>query len=163
MHTSLQQAVLLSGVDLTGMSSYSDRIKGLFRKYGKIGVGVHLTIYAAALTGTGSLISATTKQQKSLSPAFAAGCYLAAENGVKPGRLLQQYGLLSGRSPGIHSVCDNFAINRKLVERELHDDSDPEKRGFVAKALSSGGSSWALAFLCTKACIAALFGSSLTS
>lgn len=31
--------------------SYSDRIKDLFKKYGRVGVGVHLAIYAATISG----------------------------------------------------------------------------------------------------------------
>ena len=31
--------------------SYSAQIKELFRKYGKVAIGVHFTIYAATLSG----------------------------------------------------------------------------------------------------------------
>ena len=31
--------------------SYSAQIKELFKKYGKVAIGVHLTIYAATLSG----------------------------------------------------------------------------------------------------------------
>ena len=31
--------------------SYSAKIKDLFRKYGKVGIAVHLTVYASTLAG----------------------------------------------------------------------------------------------------------------
>ena len=38
-----------------------------------------------------------------------------------------------------------------LADQDVADDNNPDKRGFIAKALTSSGSSFALAFLCTKA------------
>lgn len=37
------------------------------------------------------------------------------------------------------------------AEKELNADDDPEKRGWLTSALTSSGSSLALAFICTKA------------
>ncbi|KAK9811822.1 hypothetical protein WJX72_010864 [[Myrmecia] bisecta] len=57
------------------MADYSSRVRDLFKKYGKVGVGVHLTIYAATL----------------------AGCYAAAESKLDVGQLLIKYGLMSDK------------------------------------------------------------------
>ena len=38
--------------------SYSAQIKELFKKYGKVAIGVHLTIYAATLSGAPVTVSA---------------------------------------------------------------------------------------------------------
>ncbi|CAK0784191.1 hypothetical protein CVIRNUC_007395 [Coccomyxa viridis] len=62
------------------------KLQELFKKYGKIGIGVHLSIYAAT-----------------------------------------------------------------LAERDVQADANPEERSWLAKALTSSGSSFAVAFLCTKA------------
>ena len=49
------------------MASYSSKIKDLFRKYGKVGVAVHLTIYASTLAGqphqVSRLIPAQAREQ----------------------------------------------------------------------------------------------------
>ena len=34
--------------------SYTIKVKDLFKKYGKVAIGVHLTVYAATLTGASS-------------------------------------------------------------------------------------------------------------
>jgi hypothetical protein len=39
--------------------SYSDKIKDLFRKYGRVGVGVHLAIYAATISGASISLNVT--------------------------------------------------------------------------------------------------------
>lgn len=51
------------------------QIRGLFRQYGKVAVGVHLTVYAASF----------------------AGLYMAAKNQMNVESLLVKYGLLSER------------------------------------------------------------------
>jgi hypothetical protein len=43
---------LLGSRTVTMSASYSVRTKELFQKYGKVAVGVHLTVYAAGLAGT---------------------------------------------------------------------------------------------------------------
>jgi len=85
------------------------KLQELFKKYGKIGIGVHLSIYAATL----------------------AGCYFATQNKLKLEHYLIDYGL--------------------LTEKDLKADANPEERSWIAKAVTSGGSSFAIAFLCTKA------------
>ncbi|KAK9791861.1 hypothetical protein WJX73_006931 [Symbiochloris irregularis] len=89
--------------------SYADTIRTLMRKYGKIGLATHLSIYAATFSGF----------------------YYAAESKMNITEHLQQYGLLSGQ--------------------DVADEADPQKRGWLAETLTHGGSSLALAFLCTKA------------
>lgn len=91
------------------MSTYAERVRLLFRKYGKIGVATHLSIYAATFSG----------------------CYYAAESNVNLARHLEGWGLLS--------------------DRDVAEDKDPDKRGIIARNLTNSGSSFALAFLCTKA------------
>ncbi len=34
--------------------SYTSKVKELFKKYGKVAIGVHLSVYAATLTGASS-------------------------------------------------------------------------------------------------------------
>jgi len=55
--------------------SYSEKIKDLFRKYGRVGLGVHLAIYAATISG----------------------CYIAAERNQKLEDFLVRHGLLSNQ------------------------------------------------------------------
>ena len=38
-------------LNLQDVMSYTQRIRDLFRKYGKVGLGVHLAIYTATLSG----------------------------------------------------------------------------------------------------------------
>lgn len=51
----------------------ADKVKELFRKYGKIALGVHLCVYGS----------------------FMAGCYVAIDNHVDVKTPLQKIGLLS--------------------------------------------------------------------
>ena len=39
----------------------------------------------------------------------------------------------------------------RCAEKDLKADANPEERSWIAKAVTSGGSSFAIAFLCTKA------------
>lgn len=55
--------------------SYSEKIKDLFKKYGRVGLGVHLAIYAATISG----------------------CYIAAERNHKLEEFLVRHGLLSNQ------------------------------------------------------------------
>jgi len=34
--------------------SYTNKVKELFKKYGKVAIGVHLSVYAVTLTGAAS-------------------------------------------------------------------------------------------------------------
>lgn len=96
-----QQAALNSG----------SKIKQLFRRYGKVALGVHFTVYFTCW----------------------AGCYMAIDNHVDVRGTLERFGLLSAKK------YDETA------------DAVPAERGWLDRALSGGGSSIALAFLCNKA------------
>jgi hypothetical protein len=105
------------------MAMGADRIKDLFRRYGKIALGVHLTVYASFFTGeaktwTCSRLFMLIRPAKSGAPSpraashtlpvvvpplppadqawcLVAGCYLAIENRVDVRGPLEKIGLLS--------------------------------------------------------------------
>lgn len=124
------------------------RVKELFRKYGKVAIGVHLAVYATFFAGesaggaadsvtTGNLLPPVLPRLAcspdplcSISP---AGCYVAVDQKVDVRGLLSKVGLLSAKT------YDETA------------DVDPEHRSWVDKALTGGSSTIALAFLCNKA------------
>ncbi|CAL8469260.1 g8801 [Coccomyxa elongata] len=63
--------------------------------------------------------------------ATLAGCYVAAERKLNLEHYLVKYNLLK--------------------EEDLRADGDPADRSWLAKVLTSSGSSFAIAFVCTKA------------
>jgi len=92
--------------------------------------------------------------------ACCAGCYFAAENKFKLEHYLINYGLLTGLQPSplqfnrtmnLLSASVRYKRGFCCAENDLRADANPEERSWLAKAVTSSGSSFAVAFLCTKA------------
>ena len=92
--------------------------------------------------------------------ACCAGCYFAAESKFKLEHYLINYGLLTGllqsllqfnRTMKILSASMRYKSGFCCAENDLRADANPEERSWLAKAVTSSGSSFAVAFLCTKA------------
>ena len=90
------------------MSSYADRIRTLVRKYGKVGLATHLSIYAATFSGEQTfqllwyislLLRAAHLDCNQYARVVRAGFYYAAESNLNITHHLEHYGLLSGTAP----------------------------------------------------------------
>lgn len=127
------------------------KIKQLFRKYGKVALGVHLAVYATCFAGKTIDVIAPPSLSNFLYKLFdeslynninmffftlqmVPGCYVAIDQKVDVRSTLEKYGLLSAKR------YDEAAA-----------DNDPDKQGWLEKILTGGTSSVALAFLCNKA------------
>ena len=79
-----------------------NRYKQLFRKYGKVALGVHLGVYACFFAGEAAgqpgspQSSCAAAAPKALPLCTSAGCYLAVDNSVDVRGMLSKYGLMSG-------------------------------------------------------------------
>ncbi|KAL4429406.1 hypothetical protein ABPG77_005180 [Micractinium sp. CCAP 211/92] len=102
--------------------SGGERVKQLFKKYGKIAIGVHFTVYFS----------------------FLAGCYVAIDNHVDVKGPLQKIGLLSKDS------VDEAAAVAGEPEASQQQQQQQDK-GWLDRVLSGGSSTLALAFICNKA------------
>lgn len=143
------------------MASLTQRMKGLTKKYGKVAVGVHLSVSALCFTG----------------------CYVAIKNSLHVEDLLVKVGLV--KATDISGVEDSPSISSKTSETEklesipanvgrdsgalssvetkpfgerMEEVSTGERQGgtensvdFMAKGVVQGGGAIALAFLCNKA------------
>ncbi len=154
--------------------SYTTKVKELFKKYGKVAIGVHLSVYAATLTGASSLSELHACEGSTSALSVDDWC-LARQDAT-----LRQEGRSSWRACSSSMACclvracvpfadtclplrlchtcgSVLVQSRSLVnlspplrtEEELREDA--EERGWLAKALTSKGSDLAIAFLCTKA------------
>ena len=78
--------------------SYSARIKDLFKRYGKIGVAVHLSVYGATFAGVQSLHGLPFAWLQPVhcqtEPLVLAGCYYAASSNMQFEEFLTRHGLL---------------------------------------------------------------------
>ena len=121
----LQPAAMSSGGEAAQQLSRGARYKELFRRYGKIALGVHLAVYASFFAGEcgrhqlcpASLPAVLERSSNLCCPMLVhpAGCYVAVESKVDVQSLLQKYGLLPGAAragagtppllpnPGCHS------------------------------------------------------------
>lgn len=104
--------------------------KELVAKYGKVAVGVHLTVSAVSVTG----------------------CYTAIKSNVDVGAVLQRFGLYSAsmekeEEDDIHKY-EALATEGHDVTLAISKDEDRQK---AVHAAVSGGGALALAFLCNKA------------
>lgn len=118
------------------------RVKDLFRKYGRVALGVHLVVYATFFAGALRAVprrrAAARRPPARRSPPLRwhpAGCYVAVDSKADVRGLLARVGLLSERS---------------------YDEAEAEageagKGSWLERAASGGGSSLALAFICNKA------------
>lgn len=105
--------------------------KELVAKYGKVAVGVHLTVSAVSVTG----------------------CYAAIKNNVDVGAVLQRVGLYSA-SMEKEEAEDIQKYEAVALEGKLDgtaSDAHTEDRQSAVHAAVSGGGALALAFLCNKA------------
>ena len=90
-------------LNLQDVMSYTQRIRDLFRKYGKVGLGVHLAIYTATLSGLLGFSHQSLSRDFIIlycQPSYPAGCYVAAERNAKLDDLLVKYGLLARECTG---------------------------------------------------------------
>ncbi|PRW59940.1 glycosyl transferase family 2 [Chlorella sorokiniana] len=102
------------------MASSSEKIKGLFKKYGKIALGVHLCVYGTFLTG----------------------CYIAIDNHVDVRTPLQKIGLLSkekyddAAAEGAEAEAQANAQNKGWMDKVLSGGSSTLALAFLCnKAL----------------------------
>jgi hypothetical protein len=102
--------------------------KELVAKYGKVAVGVHLTVSAVSVTG----------------------CYTAIKSNVDVGAVLQRFGLYSA-SMEKEEEDDIHKYEALATEGDVTAISKDEDRQKAVHAAVSGGGALALAFLCNKA------------
>lgn len=106
-------------------------LKELIAKYGKVALGVHLSVSAVSVTG----------------------CYVAIKNNVDVGAVLQRVGLYS-QSIEKEEAEDILKYEVLALEGSTSDAGTvpvEEDRKSAVQAAVSGGGAIALAFLCNKA------------
>nr|CAD1840750.1 unnamed protein product [Ananas comosus var. bracteatus] len=103
--------------------AFSARMKELIKKYGKVALGVHLSVSAASITGL----------------------YVAIKNNVDVEGIFQRVGLSSvaGDNPG--------AADPAVVLDGSDSEQQRKKRNRTAELAASSGGALALAILCNKA------------
>ncbi|KAL4458575.1 hypothetical protein ABPG75_013440 [Micractinium tetrahymenae] len=109
--------------------SGGDRVKQLFKKYGKIAIGVHFTVYFS----------------------FLAGCYVAIDNHVDVKGPLQKIGLLSKDSVDEAAAAEAAAGEPGAAQQQQQQQQQQAEKGWLDRVLSGGSSTLALAFICNKA------------
>lgn len=109
----------------------------------------------------------------SLNVHLLSGCYVAAESKLNVEKYLVKFGLLKGEcgqprkttcqfnipdhpnqmTLRIYQKCSIHRVRQVMLsaDDDLRMDKDPEERPWLAKVLTSSGSSFAIAFVCTKA------------
>jgi hypothetical protein len=119
-------------------------LKELIAKYGKVALGVHLSVSAASITG----------------------CYVAIKNNVDVGAILERAGLFSSsEKEEKEQAAAAAAADLQRYESSLPmegsgdevllqtDHTDVKEKNRIHAAAVSGGGALALAFLCNKALI----------
>ncbi|TVU10214.1 hypothetical protein EJB05_43727 [Eragrostis curvula] len=116
--------------------AFTGRMKHLMKKYGKVALGVHVSVSCATITGL----------------------YVAIDNNVDVDSLLRKVGISPSvaveappsPAPAAEALPDAAAVpNRSEV---LHDASERERpRNRTAELVASSGGALALAVLCNKA------------
>jgi len=121
-------------------------LKELIAKYGKVALGVHLSVSAASITG----------------------CYVAIKNNVDVGAILERAGLFSSSekeekeqaaaaaaaAADLQRYESSLAVEGSGDEVLLQTDhTDVKEKNRIHAAAVSGGGALALAFLCNKALI----------
>lgn len=112
--------------------SGGDRVKQLFKKYGKVAIGVHFTVYFS----------------------FLAGCYVAIDNHVDVKGPLQKIGLLSKDSVDEAAAVAGEAAavaGEPGLQQQQRPQQQQQEKGWLDRVLSGGSSTLALAFICNKA------------
>lgn len=104
------------------------RLRDLIAKYGKVALGVHLSVSAASITG----------------------CYVAIKNNVDVGAVLQRVGLFSDNMEK-EEADDIHRFEAVALEGSEATAPPVEDRKSAVHAAVSGGGALALAFLCNKA------------
>ena len=103
------------------MAFPTGRFRELFKKYGKVALGVHFSVSAASITGL----------------------YVAIKNNVDVESLLQKVGI-----GAIDSTIDN---NQQNDGELISDMPPPKKKNRTAELAATSGGALALALLCNKA------------
>ncbi|CAM6062035.1 unnamed protein product [Sphagnum tenellum] len=119
-------------------------LKELIAKYGKVALGVHLSVSAASITG----------------------CYVAIKNNVDVGAILERVGLFSSsekeekEQAAAAATADLQRYESSLPMEGSGDEvllqtdhTDVKEKNRIHAAAVSGGGALALAFLCNKALI----------
>ena len=99
--------------------TYSDRIKEVFKKYGRVGVGVHLAIYAATISGSSKACESSMESSQTefafMIALLDVGCYIAAERNTRLEEFLVRHGLLSSKHTMFicpaSSLCASAILN----------------------------------------------------
>ncbi|CAM6016417.1 unnamed protein product [Sphagnum balticum] len=114
-------------------------LKELIAKYGKVALGVHLSVSAASITG----------------------CYVAIKNNVDVGAILERAGLFSSsekeetEQAAAAAAADLQSYESSLAMEGSGDEvllqTDVKEKNRIHAAAVSGGGALALAFLCNKA------------
>jgi hypothetical protein len=141
--------------------SSGGKIKQLYKKYGRVALGVHFGVYFTFLAGgyhslahRHSHRSPTFLLHSHISPTltlflpttnplyYSPGCYVAVDNKVDVRGVLENYGLLG----------------KKKISKEgggglekTASSSSSQEAGWMEKVLTGGSSTLALAFICNKA------------
>ncbi|KAL5707952.1 hypothetical protein ACHQM5_018872 [Ranunculus cassubicifolius] len=112
--------------------AFAGRFKELFKKYGKVAFGVHMSVSAASITGL----------------------YVAIKNNVDVGEMLEKVGISSVSKEEAETLPPPETIpigdDVKLDTYQNQDVKVPKKNRTAEMAASSGGA-LALAILCNKA------------
>jgi hypothetical protein len=131
-------------VSMAGGVFSAAALKELIAKYGKVALGVHLSVSAASITG----------------------CYVAIKNNVDVGAILERAGLFSSSekeekeqaaaaaAADLQRYESSSAMEGSGDEVQLQTDhTDVKEKNRIHAAAVSGGGALALAFLCNKALI----------
>ncbi|XP_010935149.3 uncharacterized protein [Elaeis guineensis] len=119
--------------------AFSGRMRELMKKYGKVALGVHLSVSAASITGL----------------------YVAIKNNVDVESLFQKVGLPSGllnkdpaASSGNPAQSGDHAVvldSYDAAARPPPGEGEEKKRNRTAELAASSGGALALAIICNKA------------
>lgn len=106
------------------------RMRELFKKYGKVAIGVHF----------------------SLSTASIAGHYVAIKNNVDVESIFEKFGIgVSKKEEEQKLLQTNSGMTDELVFDETGQTNSVKKRNRTAEIVASSGGAFAMALLCNKA------------
>ncbi|KAK9162466.1 hypothetical protein Syun_003368 [Stephania yunnanensis] len=112
------------------MSSFTGRFKELMKKYGKVGLGVHLSVSAASITGL----------------------YVAIRNNVDVESIFDRVGVggVPHENKGTSSSSSSSSSD-ETYHSEEDENKQEKRRNRTAELAASSGGALALAVLCNKA------------